>query len=548
MGGRQRQQHRQQAPALPAAVGALCRALPPRARPAPDTLRRARFDRPQASLDFWRLLYVLLKQIHGGGWTESDAIGAQVRFVKSALWFHGYGRPQLQRLPADGSAGSRELLLAFSWLLHRLGLLEQLLARNRLQTGDEASVCTCEDELPSIQEDTAEAGPEDRVDVRYLQWLNGRLRLQWCSLHAQHQEQCKLLHKIHLFTSGSHMDQNLGHFSVTETDLIRQPENYKQSVQTCLLKEDILSAVCLRMKVGIVNILHKEIQESRFEDFVSPYVYFPKAASGSNMLSVYEEPGTVKWYGLEKGIVVLSVTFPDGSDTQYANWPMMLTQLYWQLLQLLESETMQLEAFLEWKQLEPIYWQWMETVLDNMAEEGNMCESQGAHVEKKRLPEVNSCCPWADKLTGQMDRLSRDLMALQEQLHQLVAQRKALWWEKVAAREELQKERFSATARKIQESVELKLRSLTSLCAPKKNETHGLCRLVLRNKHPASKMGLGGCVSKEAVSAVSAAEVIRELQVREASLQRELEQLRQECRHRLDEIAGGLEGVICISH
>lgn len=32
-----------------------------------------------------------------------------------------------------------------------------------------------------------------------------------------------------------------------------------------------------------------------------------------------------------------------------------------QLLQLLESETMQLEAFLEWKQLEPVYWQWMVT-------------------------------------------------------------------------------------------------------------------------------------------------------------------------------------------
>lgn len=27
------------------------------------------------SLDFWKLLYVLLKQIHGGRWTESDAIG-----------------------------------------------------------------------------------------------------------------------------------------------------------------------------------------------------------------------------------------------------------------------------------------------------------------------------------------------------------------------------------------------------------------------------------------------------------------------------------------
>ncbi|NXG01759.1 TEDC1 protein, partial [Sakesphorus luctuosus] len=436
--------------ALPAAVGALCRALPPRARPAPDTLRCARFDRPQASLDFWRLLYALLKQIHGGKWTESDAIDNQIRFVKSALWYHGYGRPELYELPADGSAGSRELLLAFSWLLHRLSLLEQLLARNRVRTGDEASVCTCEDDLPNNQQSTTETAPEcgleDKVDVRYLQWLNGRLRFQWRSLHAQHQEQCKLLHKIHLFTSGSHVDQNLGHFSVTETDLVRQPDDYKQ------------------------------------------------------------------------------------------------------LLQLLESETMQLEAFLEWKQLEPVYWQWMETVLDNMAEEENMCKSQNTHVEKRGLPEATSCCPWADNLTGQIDRLSRDLMTLQDQLHKLVTHRKAAWCEKVKAREEeLQKGEFSTTARKVQESVELKLLDLTGLCAPKKSKMHGSCRLVLRSKHPASKMGFGQSVSKQAVSAVSATEVTRELQMREASLQRELEQLREECRHRLDEIAEGLDGMICIS-
>ncbi|NXP68364.1 TEDC1 protein, partial [Chloropsis cyanopogon] len=390
------------------------------------------------SLDFWKLLYVLLKQIHGGRWTESDAIGAQIRFVKWALWYHGYGRPQLQRLPADGSAGSRELLLAFSWLLHSLGLLEQLLARNRVQTGDETSLCMVSMLVSFHPTLCTFLSPGAPLLPQWGKW-------QWergTTAAGRGKKQCKAL-SIHLFTSGSHMDQNLGHFSVTETDLIRQPENYKQ------------------------------------------------------------------------------------------------------LLQLLESETMQLEAFLEWKQLEPVYWQWMETVLDNMAEEGNMCESHDAHVEKRRLPEVTSCCPWADKLTGQMDRLSRDLVALQEQLHQLVAQRKAVWWEKVAAREELQKERFSATAIKIQESIVLKLRSLTSLCAPKKNKMHGLCRLVLRSKDSASKMGFG--VSKEAVPAISAAEVIRELHVREASLQRELEQLRKQCRHRLDEIAEGLEGMICIS-
>ncbi|XP_069718565.1 tubulin epsilon and delta complex protein 1 [Phaenicophaeus curvirostris] len=436
--------------ALPGAVGALCRALPPRARPGPDTLRRAKFDRPQASLDFWRLLYALLKQIHGGKWAESDTIDNQIRFVKSALWYHGYGRPELYRLSSDGSAGSRELLLAFSWLLHRLDLLEQLLAHNRVKTGDETSVCTCEDDQRSSQKGTTETPPEygleGTVDVRYLQWLNGRLRFQWQGLHAQHQEQCSLLHKIHLFTSGSHMDQILGHFSLTETDLVRHPENYKQ------------------------------------------------------------------------------------------------------LLQILESETRQLEAFLEWKQLEPVYWQWMETVLDNMVEEGAAGESQDTCVAKIRLPKVTSHCPWADSLTGQIDRLSKDLWTLRDQLHKLVTHQKALWFEKVKTREkELQKEEFSATARKIQESVELKLLDLTYLCAPPKKTKHGSCRLVFRSKHPASKMGFSESVAKEPVPAISATEVIRELQMREASLEREMKQLQEECRQRLDKIAEGLDGVICIS-
>lgn len=117
----------------------------------------------------------------------------------------------------------------------------------------------------------------------------------------------------------------------------------------------------------------------------------------------------------------------------------------------------------------------------------------------------------------------------------------------VAAGEELQKERFCATARKIQESVELKLRALPCLRAPKKNKMHGSCRLVLRNKRSASQRGIAGCMPKEAVPAVSAAEVVRELQVREASLQRELQQLREQCRRRLHGIAEGWEGVICIS-
>ena len=70
-------------------------------------------------------------------------------------------------------------------------------------------------------------------------------------------------------------------------------------------------------------------------------------------------------------------------------------------------------------------------MLDNMAEEGNMCESQDVRGEKSGLPKATSCCPWAVSLTGQIDRLSRDLMTLRDQLHKLVTHRKAAWCEKV---------------------------------------------------------------------------------------------------------------------
>lgn len=60
-----------------------------------------------------------------------------------------------------------------------------------------------------------------------------------------------------------------------------------------------------------------------------------------------------------------------------------------------------------------------------------MCKPQDAHKEKSSLPKVTSCCPWADSLTGQINKLSRDLMALRDQLHELVTHRKSAWEEKV---------------------------------------------------------------------------------------------------------------------
>lgn len=57
--------------------------------------------------------------------------------MKAALLAQGYPRLRLAQLPDDGSQGSRQLLLALSWLLARKPLLERLLARTRVRLGDE---------------------------------------------------------------------------------------------------------------------------------------------------------------------------------------------------------------------------------------------------------------------------------------------------------------------------------------------------------------------------------------------------------------------------
>lgn len=61
--------------------------------------------------------------------------------MKSALCSQGYPRLALAQLPEDGSKGSRELLLALSWLLARGPVPEQMLAQTRVPLGDEMTVC-----------------------------------------------------------------------------------------------------------------------------------------------------------------------------------------------------------------------------------------------------------------------------------------------------------------------------------------------------------------------------------------------------------------------
>ncbi|KAF4018198.1 hypothetical protein G4228_009357 [Cervus hanglu yarkandensis] len=221
--------------ALPEAIAALSRTLP--AAPSPEIFRRAKFDRPEAAPALWRLLFRVLSPLSADSASVSLALEAQVRWVKSVLHSQGYPRRALVQLQDDGSQGGRELLLALAWLLARGPLPERLLTQSHVRLGDEMPVCECE-ALASPGPPAPRVEAEGSVDIRHLQWMMGKLRLRWRNLMAGQQEQCALLGKIHSHTRGCHSDRSLGHLSVTETELLRDPEGGRQDtvLDTCPLE------------------------------------------------------------------------------------------------------------------------------------------------------------------------------------------------------------------------------------------------------------------------------------------------------------------------
>ncbi|XP_070955570.1 tubulin epsilon and delta complex protein 1 isoform X7 [Macaca nemestrina] len=178
---------------LPEAIAALSRSLP--SGPSPEIFRRAKFDRPEATSALWQLLFRVLSPLPAGNALASIALEVQARLVKSALCSQGYPRLALAQLPEDGSKGSRELLLALSWLLARGPVLEQMLAQTRVPLGDEMTVCQCE-ALASLGPPAPHMEAEGPVDVRHMQWLMGKLRFRWRQLVSSQQEQCALLSKL----------------------------------------------------------------------------------------------------------------------------------------------------------------------------------------------------------------------------------------------------------------------------------------------------------------------------------------------------------------
>ncbi|XP_045415065.1 tubulin epsilon and delta complex protein 1 [Lemur catta] len=404
--------------ALPKVIAALSRSLP--AGPSPEIFRRAKFDRPEAAPALWQLLFRLLSPRSVGGASAPLGLEAQACLVKSALRSQGYPRQVLAQLPEDGSWGSRELLLALSWLLARGPVLERLLAQAHVQLGDEMPVCECE-AVASTGPLAPHMDAEGPVDIRCVQWLMGRLWFRWRCLTASQQEQCALLSKIHLYTRGCHSDQRLGHLSVAETEMLRDPEGGRQ------------------------------------------------------------------------------------------------------LLRRLERENAGLEAALQWRRGELVFWRWMDTVLGACPPEAPAAAAQPAFLP--RIPERGP---------GQGELVARELRALQEELCEATERRRAAWEARVGGQG--RGPQWSSARQALQKAVDQELAALQWAWEQDRGPArpHGPHRLVRREDEAPGGQDL------------RAAEVIRVLRSQEARLEAALRQLQGQCRQELARLAGALPGLIWI--
>ncbi|XP_078095953.1 tubulin epsilon and delta complex protein 1 isoform X3 [Mustelus asterias] len=345
------------------------------------------------------------------------------------------------QLPADGTRGSRELLLVFSWLLQKIHLLEQLLNLHRMHVDDQASLCTCRQTIPirsmerlDIQDGRHPMG----MDVRYLQCLQGKLRFRWRSLYSVQQERCSALYKIHLYTRGCSSSQSLDHLSATETRLIQDPKQYTEFVQH------------------------------------------------------------------------------------------------------LERENMHLEAYLEWKRLEPLYWQWMQSVLSaKLQDTQELLNVNIVPVTGHSLDQRGNCRE--SDLFREIDKLCGELLKLQSELQD----RRTVKDERIKDKEQAMGDLTGQCEAMFLTQHDLE-QKLAAVRARMNHERRRHCRVRLALRANSTSVRTKPPPTQHNSGSLTALEVITQLKDEAVVLTKELQELQQLSKEALGEILERLDGVICI--
>ena len=248
---------------------------------ASESIRGAKFNQEEATLDLWRLTFHVMQAatfLDGGFSMNSvDAITyhtvtpLNLPTVQITLQQYMLEMGYMREAFYGPAVGSRELLLAFSWLLHRtkmfskLGkhyvmvarreeiplrpsttyLIEHVLEENRVMR------CDLEDVITTLRMNADDpSGPLCTDALQKLVWLRGEVGYKWKMVEKLCRAHQTLADKIHRSTHTnspiSRKNENSkGHLSMHEVFLLRYPSQMK---------------VCLARLQKCVSVLQKVIQ------------------------------------------------------------------------------------------------------------------------------------------------------------------------------------------------------------------------------------------------------------------------------------------------
>ncbi|XP_064623209.1 tubulin epsilon and delta complex protein 1-like [Lineus longissimus] len=215
-----------------------------------ETFRLAKFSHDDAVVPFWSVLFEVLYFCKYGALDDVPRKALAelskteiVVYVKREMQRYGFVSKDFATLQNDMSSGSRELLLALGWLMCKENVIDKFMKNRGLEIGEDTFLLH-QSEFVQGQGDGDKPsntmqppkGCDPPGKIKYLLWLNGKLRMKMRELLALQVEKNKLFHKVHEATEGISSTPDRDHLSMLEVYLLRHPEALKKMMG--LLEDD----------------------------------------------------------------------------------------------------------------------------------------------------------------------------------------------------------------------------------------------------------------------------------------------------------------------
>ena len=219
-----------------------------------ESFRLAKFNKPEATKTFWSLLFNVIQVLNVLDGSECGESSAELSFqsvisdgdlrlisftIRNYFYKAGYLRPEFY---TDYEVGSRELLLALTWLIHKSELFSKL-RTHQLRLASEVSIPLKPNRrllVGEIYREAEETGNEIELTLRELEmsegsealqrnlqkltWLKGKLQNRWKSMLNARLAYQKMANYLHKCTVRTPQQTVSPHLAVHELFLLQFPE------------------------------------------------------------------------------------------------------------------------------------------------------------------------------------------------------------------------------------------------------------------------------------------------------------------------------------